>query len=308
MNIISLGLINAFFRTTSLISPKLSSRLAFKLFCTTIKPNTKSKKYQAMLSASESTFIGATRHQISYGNGYIAAYEFDSEKASRNIGNDNSELNTALLVHGWQSHARHLHKLIQPLQHKGYRVIALDLPGHGESSGRTFHIPMAVSALHAIKDTFGEFDVILSHSLGGAVVATALAGTITEHTKLHTSKIVLISPPNSVKKIFDDFAAMVGLSDKARYYMEDIVVKLSGKRTDDFNVADQLQTTQSSLLVLHAPDDKEVPFSEAQQIKDTNPTSILKPMPGLGHRRIIASDEVVLAAVEFISPSLPPNR
>ena len=51
---------------------------------------------------------------------------------------------------------------------------------------------------------------------------------------------------------------------------------------------------------MHAPDDKEVPYSESESIAQSYPTAILKPMDGLGHRRIIASDDVVEAAVSFI--------
>jgi len=250
-----------------------------------------------MLNASDKLFSSATQHKIQYESGYVTAYEFNAVSNP-----NNKQAGTALLVHGWQSHSRHLHKFVQPLLNNGYRVISLDLPGHGQSAGRTFHIPMAVAALHAVNNTLGEFDSILTHSLGGAVVATALGGTIARHPKLVTDQVVLISPPNSVKKIFDDFAAMVGLSAAARLRMEDIVEKLSGKRSDSFNVGTQLQSAESRILVIHSPDDKEVPFSEAQAIAAANPTSVLVPMPGLGHRRIIASDEVVQSTVEFLKP------
>lgn len=295
MNKLSLLLINVLLKVTSLFSPKLTSRLAFKLFCTTVKPNTKSEKYQTMLNASDNLFSGATQHKIQYESGYVTAYEFKIDSNPKN-----NQAGTALLVHGWQSHSRHLYKFIQPLLDNGYRVIAVDLPGHGRSAGRTFHIPMAVAALHAVRNQLGEFDTVLSHSLGGAVVATALGGTIAKHPKLIAAKVVLISPPNSVKKIFDDFSVMVGLTAAARLSMEAIVEKLSGKRSDDFNVGNQLQSTQSRILVIHSPDDKEIPFPEAQAIAAANPTSVLMPMPGLGHRRIIASDEVVKSVVEFL--------
>jgi len=175
----------------------------------------------------------------------------------------------------------------------------IDLPGHGQSSGRTFHIPLAVSAMHAVREKLGTFDQVLTHSLGGAVVAATLAGTLPTFPAVPVSKVVMISPPDSMDKIFDDFASMVGISGKAQEEIHAIVTRMSGKQTEDFSVGVQLQAISCDLLLLHAPDDKEVPFSESESIARSNSQAILKPMVGLGHRRIIASDDVVQEAVSF---------
>src|SRR5262249_34982184 len=41
-----------------------------------------------------------------------------------------------LLVHGWSGRAGQLTTLAEALSFEGYRAIALDLPAHGESSGK----------------------------------------------------------------------------------------------------------------------------------------------------------------------------
>jgi predicted alpha/beta hydrolase family esterase len=140
----------------------------------------------------------------------------------------------------------------------------------------------------------------VSHSLGGAVVATTLAGTLASHSSVSVSKMVLISSPDSMTKIFDDFASMVGLNKTANEALHENVTRLSGRVTDDFNVSTQLGQVDAEILLIHSPDDKEVLFSEAEAIAHKIKSAILKPMKGLGHRRIIASDEVVSTAVEFI--------
>ncbi len=154
--------------------------------------------------------------------------------------------------------------------------------------------------MHAVRSELGAPDMILTHSLGGAVCATTLAGTLSPYLPWSVKKVVMISPPNSMVKIFNDFATMIGLSDQSTKMLHTIVNELSGKTTEDFNTDVQLQNLSSDLQLIHAPDDKEVPFSEAEAIAKLNPRAILHPVNGLGHRRIIVDDEVVQLAVEFL--------
>jgi len=152
-----------------------------------------------------------------------------------------------------------------------------------------------------VRGKLSDFDMIVSHSLGGAVVATTVAGTISDHPALPVSKLVLISSPDSMSKLFNDFAAMIGLSKKASESPRAVVTQLTGKVTDDFATGAQLQGVCTQLLLIHAPDDKEVPYRESESIACSNSGAVLKPMPALGHRRIIASADVVQATVNFIA-------
>jgi len=105
-------------------------------------------------------------------------------------------------------------------------------------------------------------------------------------------------------KIFNDFSAIVGLNSAANAALHENVTRLSGRITEDFEVAKQLQRVDTDILLMHAPDDKEVAFSEAEAIAQTNERVTLKPMNGVGHRRIIADDRVVSNAVDFICSHL----
>ena len=290
-----LVIISTVFGIASRIAPKLTGRAAFRLFCTTFEPGKNSSQRKAILESAQSLFNTATQHDVPYNGGTVAAFEFSPEAAD-----SSAKAKTVWIVHGWQSHSLFMNKFVSPLLAHGYRVICIDLPGHGQSSGRTFHLPMAVPSLHAVREQLGDCEVILSHSLGGAVVATTLAGTLPDYPALAVSKLVMISPPDSMTKIFNDFSSMVRLSQKANDELHAMVTRLTGRVTDDFDTSAQLQSVGAQFLLMHAPDDKEVPFSESESIARSNPTAVLKPMDGLGHRRIIASDHVVSEAVSFI--------
>lgn len=291
------------FGLASRVAPKVAGRAAFRLFCTTVESGKQSPQRKLILENARKQFEQARRHNISYPGGTVAAFEFTESIPDANQSDEHAsseQKKTVWLVHGWQSNSLFMNKFIEPLLGCGFRVVCIDLPGHGDSSGRTFHLPLGVSALHAVRETLGEFDAILSHSLGGAVVATTLAGTMPDYPALPVAKLVLISAPDSMSKIFDDFSKMMGLNGPANKQLHAMVTKLSGKITDDFNTGAQLQGVSADLLLIHAPDDKEVPFSESESIAKSNPAALLEAVRGLGHRRIIASDEVVETAVEFI--------
>jgi pimeloyl-ACP methyl ester carboxylesterase/predicted ester cyclase len=81
---------------------------------------------------------------------------------------------TAVLVHGWCSNRGDLRALGDALV-TGYRIVALDAPGHGDSevpdaAAARLAIPAQADDLAALLDTLGVRDALLiGHSSGGAV-------------------------------------------------------------------------------------------------------------------------------------------
>jgi len=284
------------FGTSSRIAPKITGKIAYRLFGTTLKPASKSAKIQAFISNAQCRFDTAAKHTIAYSGGSVAAFEFmPANEAAID------EIKTVWLVHGWQSNSLYMYHFVDPLLDRGFRVVSVDLPGHGQSSGRTCHLPLAVAALNAAIDALGHFELIVSHSLGGPVVATTLAGTLPDLPDHTADKLVLISSPDSMYKLYCEFASMISLAGKSTDMLHAIVARETGKTIHDFSTGIQLQNRSTELLLLHSPDDKEIAFSEAQAISQHNPAATLEPVPGLGHRRIIADNNVVQTAVNFIA-------
>lgn len=290
-----LTLISRFFWLFSRVAPKTAGKLAFKLFCTTVKPSTRSEKLRAQLAKANAVFDQATVHHVKYAGGSIVAYEFLPDATIE------ATLTTVGILHGWQSNAHMMWKFINPMLEQGWRVVVIDLPGHGQSSGRVFHIPLGVTGLHAIVDELGEFDMMLTHSLGGPVAATAIAGTLPAYDALPVSKLVTISSPNVIAKVFAGFYEQFHLTKGSQQVFEDKVLALAGRPLDEFVVSKQLSNIAVEHLVIHASDDKEIPFDGAKAIADAKASTQLHDAVGLGHRRIIASDDIVDLAVEFLN-------
>lgn len=289
-----LALIRFVFGMSSSIFPKLSSKLAFRLFCTPMKTRNRSAHHLAKLEVARKQFEPANYHSVPYAGGHVAAYEFVNNRQNQ------SESKTVFVIHGWQSNSLLMGSFLEPLISDGWRVVFIDLPGHGRSSGKTCHVPLAVAAVHAVSSHLGKCDAMITHSLGGAIAAATIAGTLKGWPPLPVTHLVTISSPCSVKKIFEDFYRQINLGKKAQQHFAQIVRDLSGRTADDFDVGKQLSVSKIRMLVIHAPDDKEIGLSEAESIVAQIPSAKLHLADGLGHRRIIASEEVATIAVGFL--------
>ncbi|KAA0940179.1 alpha/beta fold hydrolase [Streptomyces apricus] len=79
---------------------------------------------------------------------------------------------TAVLVHGIMTDSRSWSGTAPALAGRGYRVLAVDLPGHGASGPARTYTPAALAA--ALLDTLPPApDLAVGHSLGSAVLLSA---------------------------------------------------------------------------------------------------------------------------------------
>ena len=81
---------------------------------------------------------------------------------------------TAVLIHGMMSDHRAWHRVAADLRGAGYRVVAVDLAGHGASPRARRYSPRAwaddvVETLEPVLD--GPPDLLMGHSLGGLVAS-----------------------------------------------------------------------------------------------------------------------------------------
>jgi pimeloyl-ACP methyl ester carboxylesterase len=85
---------------------------------------------------------------------------------------------TLVLVHGWSCDSRYWQQQIEPLSQK-YRVVVLDLAGHGHSGFDRSRYSMKAFGedVRAVLNAAGGDDFILvGHSMGGSVIVQAAQG------------------------------------------------------------------------------------------------------------------------------------
>jgi pimeloyl-ACP methyl ester carboxylesterase len=147
---------------------------------------------------------------------------------------------------------------------------------------------------------FGPFAAIVGHSFGGAVAANAVVGSIKGVEPVAAQRLVLVSAPSSMPALFRDFGRFLNLGTRTQTALDGRVRRLAGRPLEEFVVARQLVGVDLPVLVMHAPDDKEIPAREAVALASAGPHVRLEWKPGLGHRRILSDCGVVARIVEFL--------
>ena len=200
----------------------------------------------------------------------------------------------ALLLHAWTADARAMAAFIAPLQKQGFDVVALDLPGHGASfSEETDAAAAAKAVLDALPSLGPTPDVAIAHSFGGGVLG------MMAHYGWSPRRAVSIASPSRLSAITDDFAAAFALSPACKREFVALVEAKMGIAVDNLDALKIWPEKPTELLILHAPEDAEIDFAEAERMA-TLPNAELAAFPGLGHREIVYHESSVAAAVSYV--------
>lgn len=291
---VALKVIRPVVRLSSRIAPRTVGRAAFHLFCTPIGHARIDEKNPALAKA-KTIFAQAEHRHLTHGCGSVRVARLAPEGPARG---------RVLLIHGWLGQGLFMAGFAEKLVARGYEVQAIDLPAHGGSSGRRLNFPLAIEALSALARESGEaFAGIIGHSFGGAVALAAAAGGVPLFPKLGVERIVTIAAPNAMQPYGRVFSQTLGLGQRAHAAFEGEVLAVAGRPMESFNGSAYLQDLHQPTLVIHAPDDKEIPFSDAEAMAGVGAHVQLHAAPGLGHRRILFDEGVQARAAEFIAGS-----
>jgi predicted alpha/beta hydrolase family esterase len=205
---------------------------------------------------------------------------------------------TVVLLHGWAGRAGQLRGFVHPLVEAGFRVVAFDGPAHGMSGGKQASILHFASALEAVARKTGPIHGLIAHSLGCAAASVALA------RGLEIDKACFIAPPAKARTYYEQFLGFLGLPD-AR--VPEFTRRFAARRNftwDQLEVPSVAPRMSAALQVFHDADDFDVPFAEGAAIAAAWPGAELHRTEGLGHRRILKSQEVHRQSVTFLSEGL----
>ncbi len=291
---IGVKVIRGLFGAAERIAPRVGGKAAFELFCRTPNPRRLSDGERRAVNRAAEFMEGARHHRLVLGRRCVMVHEFRPRGGGDNAG-------TVLVLHGWRSRTEYMKALIEAYRDAGYRVMSLDLPGHGGSAGRRLNLASAVTAVHAVGEWFGPFAAVVGHSFGGAVAVNAVAGSVVGVPPLAASKLVLIAAPSSLPVLFENFGHILKLGPRVRLALAEEVRRIAGRPLDEFVGSRQLAETPVPTLVLHAPDDREVPADHARLFATAGDHVRLRWAPGLGHRRILSDPAVVKDALGFVA-------
>ncbi len=191
----------------------------------------------------------------------------------------------------------------EQLRRAGFRVVAFDQPGHGMSAQQHASLIDCSRALLQVAEALGPVRFAVAHSMG--CLATLLVGE-GGPPMAHAypfERYVLVSSPNLFSSITQEFAGELRLGAAATRSFEQRVERVARRPIATFTAAKLLAATRRPALVMHARDDTEVVFRNAEDIAAACPLARLESFDGLGHRNILFAPPVIRAALSYLTDS-----
>ena len=201
-----------------------------------------------------------------------------------------------MLIHGLGERAATLGGFIAPLTDAGFRVVGLDLPGHGASARQMSNPIRGAAAVREVADHFGGAYALIAHSLGGHAALWAM------NEGLAVRRAVLIAPNVDMTYATELFQSLFGLPPKAMDGLRRMIEWRYGPNIWRDLSGDRLaRSITTAVLVFHDRDDAQVPFEGSERLVRAWDGSRLIEAPGLGHGAITRDPSVIDRAVRFIA-------
>ncbi len=205
-----------------------------------------------------------------------------------------------LLLHGWQSRGTALRYVVPALMEAGFCVVAMDAPGHGESSGCRMSLDTYAGAIRDIDRAQGPFEAAVTHSFGARALAFAIA--FLPHS-WHIHRIVMLSVPASVTDIFEDFFRQTKVSSAIVAEARKLARKKLGRPLEETEIHRMGNRLGARVLIIHDEMDDVVPISEAERIAGALPEASLIRTSGFGHYRLVKDARVWQWITDFLCGS-----
>ncbi len=259
----------------SVLAPPLAGRWLANLFCTPQK--------RPILPREQEWLEGSTFSLVTY-----------DEKISLPVWTWGSGP-VVMLVHGWSGRGAQLAVMAAPLVKAGFKVVAFDLPGHGEAGGKLAALPMFARAVRLVAGQTGPVHGVISHSLGTAGVSLAMT------QGLQINRALYVAPPENLPLYLQRAGQFLGFRPRAADHAQRYLEKLYGMAFAQMRAPVYGPRMTADLLIIHDDTDREVDLSEGHQLVRHWPGAQLIVTHGHGHHRLVRRPETVDLAVDFMA-------
>ncbi|MCP4439698.1 MAG: alpha/beta hydrolase [Aureispira sp.] len=275
-------MLRGYFSTVGRISPSLAMPMLRKVLLTPKKRTIKPPHQELLKQATKSSF--EVKDAFFKKKLTIRLYEWGSGEQ------------TVVLAHGWDSFALDFYKLIPKLVDKGFRVVALDMPGHGQSSGNISSLPHFKLIMEQYLERYGAPYALIGHSLGGAASAFVLTDT-----QQQVSKLVMMANPIVAKHFFETAFDYLHVSAALRKSFYVWIYKQFGMTVESFNLNKLDKPIASDdIFVVYDKQDEVVQALDVEAFLEDHQDIQHFKLDGVGHSRIIKDEAILDRVVEFV--------
>jgi pimeloyl-ACP methyl ester carboxylesterase len=202
---------------------------------------------------------------------------------------------TVLLVHGWGGGGAQLTAFVPPLLQLGYRVLACDLPAHGQTAGEQTNAFEFATAIQTIAAQEVQFAGIIAHSWGAAATIMALSEGI------NAERVVCLSAACWLSSAVKTIAKLLRLQPETEAELRHLFELQFGEEVWQRASAD-LSAAKLAMpgLLFHDCNDRKIHHRESQSIAKAWSGAELVLTSGLGHEQILHDPDVIAQTVAFI--------
>jgi pimeloyl-ACP methyl ester carboxylesterase len=206
-----------------------------------------------------------------------------------------------LITHGWGSKAADFAEIITALKEvDDLEIIAFDAPGNGSSEGELSNLLLYVLAVKAIAHKYGAPDIFIGHSLGAMANVIALS-----ELEITTSVLISIAPLIRLKENFEASMNAVEIPQAAQDRFLESFEEKFGKPASYYNLNDWYSSGQQlNHWLAYDQNDRISTYNYLEEFLNNNPSIKIRNYDGVGHERIVKSEEVINDLVKIVKANL----
>ena len=276
--------------------PAVEGVRAFRQFCTPALSRHRAPDHDALAERARFHLRDAVVRQVRTGGGEVRVHVLDPYSGTAKA--------SVMLVHGWTSEASFMSAFADFFRRRNLKVVLPDLPAHGASPGRRTSLIDCARAVLDVAIACGPVRFVVGHSIGGLAALVAGGGRPPMPRAAPFEAYVLVGMPDRFADVTRAFGSELGLPARAQRTFERRLERLAERRIEDFTGCNLLREANRPALVVHARDDAEVAFADAERIVASSPFAELAPFDDLGHRAILYAPQAVRAAHAFLARHL----
>lgn len=201
-----------------------------------------------------------------------------------------------LLAHGWSGRALQLYHFVEPLVERGYKVVAFDQKGHGESATQFSSFPECVQATQLVFDHYKPNVVaMIGHSMGGSAILK-----ISENIPTPI-QLVAVAPMGDIFVVLENLRLKMGLSELLFANVIKTIERECSVNLQTLRTANIDKIKHHHVLLVHDQNDSVNHVQTSQNLHKDLPSSELLLTNNLGHNKILNHSETLELIFKKIS-------